>query len=579
MDKNLIFLLLCIWAGTAQAQWSNDPSVNTVLDKPGDQRAPVIAADGHSGAIVAWDEADGVFANHIDRLGLRQWGQDGIRITPPGRTALVTNIISDGQGGAVVVWEDLTKARDVGSEVSRIIENEMYVQRIDSNGNLRWPDEGVGVRTKIDSTTIGAFNIVSSDFNDFALFWTDDRKHPFPETGPFDFYAQKVSADGIPQWQNNGNLISVQGSMHNPRYRIAADGAGGFLLAHFDNDPMAQQATVVERISAEGELLWQPGGVPVHTGGAFELVTDGHGGAIVAGVYVVRPQVGQVRIQRVDDSGQLLWGDTAKVIMDETDLDTSSRIVHDGQAGVYIYWDAKDESAAERKGFLQHFDGSGSLSWSPMATRYNVTSTIHPIFISDQQNGVILLAIDFFETPEWDFWAFKVGLDGVPTWGNNGVLFRKRGVNDWPFYFDVAEDGSGGFIACWEEFQDTTSYDAILQQVSRNGELGEVITAVEEPGGPLLPEKYILRQNYPNPFNPETTITFSLSSAGPVLLRIYDLKGREVTTLVNERLSAAEHRATWLGLDNNGNSVASGVYFYRLAVNGFQAVRKLVLLR
>ncbi len=493
---------------------------------------------------------------------------------PTGRIAALTNIVSDGRGGAVIVWEDLTSARQVGDEVVRIIENEMWAQRVDSLGQLAWDKDGIAIRTKIDSTTISDFALVTSNHTDFITVWTDDRSLPYPRTGPMDFYAQKVDLQGNLQWQTNGNLVTVHGPLQTVRRRVVADGAGGFFLARFGE---GNQNTVLERISSDGELLWQPGGVPVHTGGAFELDADEQGGAVIAGVYVLRPRVGQVRVQRVNSSGQLLWGDSATVIMDESDLDTTPRIVSDNAGGAYLYWDAKDNNGA-RKGFIQHFDNVGLPSWPAIATRYNVTSTIHPIFISDGQNGVILLAIDFFETPQWDFWAVKVLIDGIAPWGINGVLFRKRPFNDWPFFFDVLDDGSGGFIGIWSEFYDETLSDVVLQQVSANGNLGEVITSVHPAPSPRVPDKYSLLQNYPNPFNPETEIRFMLRDSGLVSLVIYDLTGKEVVTLFNGRRLAGEHRLTWNGRDHLGQPVASGVYFYRLQVNEFQAVRKMIYL-
>nr|NIR49359.1 hypothetical protein [candidate division KSB1 bacterium]NIR71290.1 hypothetical protein [candidate division KSB1 bacterium]NIS24820.1 hypothetical protein [candidate division KSB1 bacterium]NIT71726.1 hypothetical protein [candidate division KSB1 bacterium]NIU25455.1 hypothetical protein [candidate division KSB1 bacterium] len=429
--KSFLFLLLN--AALLYSQWSQDPTVNTVLDKPGNQRAPLIATDGKGGAIVAWDEDNGVFANWVDRFGFRQWGNDGVRITPVGRIALVTNIISDGEGGAVIVWEDLTHAREVGTEVIDIIENEMFVQRVDSSGQLLWHPSGVAVRTKIDSTTAFNFEMVTSDHEEFIVVWTEDRRHPYPQSLPLDFFAQKIDLDGNLLWQENGALITVDGGLVNVRRRVVTDGAGGFLLARFGE---GNGNTVVERISSEGELLWQPGGVPVNTGGAFDMDSGGQGGAVVAGVYFPGGGIVQVRVQRISPNGELLWGESATVVTDGADLDTSPHIVSDGHYGAYIYWDAKDLNG-ERKGFLQHIDDSGTILWSPIAVRFNVTSTIHPFFISDLQDGMILLAIDFFGTSEGQFWAVKADFDGNLGWTEQGVLFRQRPVNDWPFVFDV----------------------------------------------------------------------------------------------------------------------------------------------
>jgi flagellar hook assembly protein FlgD len=84
----------------------------------------------------------------------------------------------------------------------------------------------------------------------------------------------------------------------------------------------------------------------------------------------------------------------------------------------------------------------------------------------------------------------------------------------------------------------------------------------------------------PNPFNPTTTIRFDLAHAGHVSLRIYDVSGRLVRRLIEAKLEAAGGlEAKWNGLDETGNRVASGVYFYRLVTADFDATRKMVLMK
>ncbi len=95
----------------------------------------------------------------------------------------------------------------------------------------------------------------------------------------------------------------------------------------------------------------------------------------------------------------------------------------------------------------------------------------------------------------------------------------------------------------------------------------------------VTPKAYRLAQNYPNPFNPSTTIKFGMKAKGLVTVRIYDVAGRLVRTLVNEVKDAGAYSAVWDGRNNLGANVASGIYFYRMETAGFQATKKLVLLR
>ncbi len=85
--------------------------------------------------------------------------------------------------------------------------------------------------------------------------------------------------------------------------------------------------------------------------------------------------------------------------------------------------------------------------------------------------------------------------------------------------------------------------------------------------------------NYPNPFNPETNIAFTLAEDSHVQIEVYNIKGQKVKTLVNERLHEGENHVIWKGLDDNGKSVGSGVYFYKLKAGAKQDIRKCVLLK
>jgi hypothetical protein len=89
-----------------------------------------------------------------------------------------------------------------------------------------------------------------------------------------------------------------------------------------------------------------------------------------------------------------------------------------------------------------------------------------------------------------------------------------------------------------------------------------------------LPTVTSLVQNYPNPFNAETNISFSLAEAGNVSLKVYDITGRLVTTLVEGQMDAGEHVVSW-----DASSVSSGVYFYKLATADYSATKSMNLLK
>ena len=94
-----------------------------------------------------------------------------------------------------------------------------------------------------------------------------------------------------------------------------------------------------------------------------------------------------------------------------------------------------------------------------------------------------------------------------------------------------------------------------------------------------VPMKFELSQNYPNPFNPTTYINFAVAQQSDVTIKIYDIMGREVKTLVNEKMLPGKYKVDWQSDNNDGKIVSSGVYFYRIIAGNFNDVKKMILVR
>ncbi len=125
-------------------------------------------------------------------------------------------------------------------------------------------------------------------------------------------------------------------------------------------------------------------------------------------------------------------------------------------------------------------------------------------------------------------------------------------------YLKFTGSGSNLFQVEWLKFIDSSNPETVTP-VLGSGE---------------LPQKFALDQNYPNPFNPTTEIRYQLPTSGLVTLRIYDVLGRRVETLVDRRESAGNHFVTF-----NGSTLASGVYFYKLDAGGESLERKMMLIK
>jgi photosystem II stability/assembly factor-like uncharacterized protein len=134
-------------------------------------------------------------------------------------------------------------------------------------------------------------------------------------------------------------------------------------------------------------------------------------------------------------------------------------------------------------------------------------------------------------------------------------------------FYDTVEAGRGPGIPVWGTFQNNPQ---------RTGNQAGITTIINRIGE-IIADKYELYQNYPNPFNPITNIKYQLPKTNYVVLKIYDLLGREVATLINEKQSPGIY-----SIDFDGTMYASGIYFYKLTCHGqgdFTEVKKMILLK
>jgi hypothetical protein len=132
-------------------------------------------------------------------------------------------------------------------------------------------------------------------------------------------------------------------------------------------------------------------------------------------------------------------------------------------------------------------------------------------------------------------------------------------------------------------------FETVYPEAIRNELMNKLLTFFNTPVSASeksneIPSNFSLSQNYPNPFNPSTTISWQLAVGSHVSLKVYDVLGNEVATLVNEEKSAGEYQVEFDGSKLSGRvsakgEYASGVYFYKLQTSNFSAIKKMILLR
>jgi hypothetical protein len=479
-----------------------------------------------------------------------------------------TNIIPDGRGGAIIIWEDFTKGFQVGDPNNP--ENEMYVQRIDRTGKRLWDTSGVAIREFIAKAGIGDFQIVTDDHETYMISWFDQRE-------TWQWYVQRIDLNGQIAFEKNGRPIPIESKAFNNLRRIVSDGKGGMFMARYRS--AGEGGTVVDKIKKDGNFPWPIGGISVYTGGPFDMINDGHGGAIIAGVYFTSPSPSndaEGRIQRIDSSGQLLWKKAGKIYTLDADVETFPAIVSDGDGGALVAWD--DTTNGKRARYVARFEQAGKLLWKTQGFRLWLRTVNGPPIFSNDMGSMMWLANEI-STTQGDLYAFRVDSSGTVSWGMDGVLIRYRDFEEWPYFLEVTSDGRGGFIAVWSERRPSGWQNLAFQQVSIDGKLGDVITRVVEKDEIwYYPDNFILLPPFPNPANPTTKITFSLRQMAKVLLRVMSITGESVITLFNREFTPGRYEIFWNGLNHQGKEVSSGLYFIQIVVANKTQVRKLLLI-
>ncbi len=169
----------------------------------------------------------------------------------------------------------------------------------------------------------------------------------------------------------------------------------------------------------------------------------------------------------------------------------------------------------------------------------------------------------------------------IDSYGNAGISYiALDGANE---DFTVKISSSGYYtLAVWKRNADDLNKSVNFEIkvgksmfVKENFEDEEIISENEI----SVPSEFRLEQNYPNPFNPKTNINFGVPKASFVNLSIFNTKGQKVKTLVNQNLEPSNYKISWNGIDAQGNTVSSGVYFYKLKAGNFQQTRKMLFVK
>jgi hypothetical protein len=341
------------------ASWPNDPLVNVPLcnaagNQGGNTLAVVPSIEG--GAIVAWTDqrfVDGdIYAQRINGVGEVQWTVDGVPVCDAADIQMNVLGVSDGQGGAILAWSDM---RDGEADV--------YAQRIDADGNLMWPTgspstDGVPVCDTADHQTW--VMIVSDGAGGAIVAW---------EQGVMTsaLYAQRLDENGDIQWPENGVVVSdAIGLQTDPR--MISDGAGGALLAWTDGRDTANTNFNVyaQRLSASGDTHWA-GDLQVcaEDGAQWRpaIAADGAGGMFVAWEDVRSSEDWAIWAQHIGGSGAVYWPAGGIMLADNTmSGQRNLQGAADGLGGaVFVWMDLRNYPVSGRDIYAQRVTAAGAM--------------------------------------------------------------------------------------------------------------------------------------------------------------------------------------------------------------------------
>jgi len=564
-----ILLLVCFFTTyVLHAQWSTDPAINNAIcTNYYNQNQPQIISDGNGGAIICWNDKrnglngvynDEVYAQRIGANGNIIWTTDGIKATPSNVYSYTNSMCSDGNGGAFISWHAILDS------------NSLCVQHINANGTLMWDSSGVIICSTTLSEQITP-KIVSDGNGGAIIAWGDIRNggHNYE-----DLYAQRVNSDGEVQWDANGMAVISELGFQGGSMQITSDGSGGAIIVWEDQRSGTTVEIYTQKIIASGAVLWDTTGVLVNsvTGGSLypQLINDA-GGAIICWVdrRTGNPNW-DIYAQKINTGGGIQWTLNGEAICLAASNQNTPQLISDGNGGAIITWNELGTGIPDPNIYAQRVNANGTAQWAINGVGVCLAAggQGYPQLTPDGNGGAFITWQDTRTNNIQDVYAQRINSSGSSLWTIDGVAVSTATfVQSFPL---IVNDGNNGMIIAWTDLRNDLSgqrHDIYAQRVNNNGTLGGV-TGVNE-NDHFLPSTFTLGQNYPNPFNPSTTIHFSVPSSEFVTLKVFDVLGNEVATLINEEKPAGSYEVDFDAVGTGRDlSLSSGIYFYQLSVGG-----------
>ncbi|OLS16054.1 MAG: 5'-nucleotidase [Promethearchaeota archaeon CR_4] len=435
------------------------PNGTAICTKVNGQGGVHLVSDEVSGVIMTWeDNRDGnynIYAQRVDSAGNALWSPNGTVICNATSTQLEPQITSDDASGAIITWQD-----------GRNGNYDIYAQRVNSAGVTQWDDNGTVICNTLDDETLP--QIVSDGNGGAIITW-----EVLLGGSSYNVYAQKVDAEGNPQWDINGiplyNGLESLPPIDKRQPQIASDGVGGAIFT-WQSGADGTWNLQAQRINATGNRKW--GVSPLGEAGIIicnigndqkdaQIVSDGVGGAIITWEDY-RDGNSDVYAQRVNTTGAIQWSANGITICNATGNQYSPKLVSDASSGAIITW--QDGRGSTFDIYAQRVNYAGVGLWGSNGTAIctETGQERYPQLISDGANGAIITWNDD-RLGNNDIYAQRVNAAGTFKWVANGTSVCT--MSESQRYPQLASDGTGGAIIAWDDYRNS-NYDIFAQRVA-----------------------------------------------------------------------------------------------------------------
>ncbi|MGB4885028.1 MAG: hypothetical protein WBP01_08325, partial [Ferruginibacter sp.] len=454
----LISLLNCY---CALAQWSPNPSLNNAICNYTSHQMDVqMVSDGSGGAIVVWRDgrniahAIDIYAQHISASGNLLWNVDAVPICNAASDQFAPRLVSDGANGAIIAWYD-----------NRSGNYDIYAQRINSSGVVQWTTDGVAIC--IATGNQNAHQLLADGNGGAFIVWSDGRT-----SGPnADIYGQLVNAAGVVQWTANGAPINYASSLQNIP-QLTSDGGAGFFVSWEDWRNFGQTDIYVQKVSSNGFYTWSYLGVGicVEANGAqynSKIVADGAGGAIICWQDKRTSSSDDIYAQKINTNGVVQWTNNGVLICNASGLQINEQMLSDGAGGAIICW---EDRRAGQDIYAQRINTSGAVQWAAngVAVCSDGSNQNEAQIITTSSGAAIVCWTDYRNAPG-DIYAQKLNSSGAAQWAVNGVPVSNA-TNDQAAAA-IINDGNDNAIIAWRDLRTTNDYDIYSSRLLSNGTL------------------------------------------------------------------------------------------------------------